>query len=373
MKSPRTAKSEKLLNRASTAFLAQGDVVAPIHEHLWNEHEQNKKRDKDDENRPVLQISGELTKNERDAQRRLRAIRVQTDTYLPLSPIRSFIFPNGMLRSALFSAHRGTREGVVNQVIASSGDYALTFTGVLLTSADRANYGACMNAYRDLPLAKQDPFVGPLKPATPNDEDSGPAYDEEHFRPAAEHAPWIETTFSEFAASREVAYSQGAHEGIKKSLIRLNAAHLRMKHDGQNLPLKTPLIEVEFEESDSPRGSDRIRFRIAESIAQMFGPGRWSAVTIAALEYKGLAGWLIANLSTHNGAPVPMKLEHLQARSGLAEMRKNQFASSLKSALEALQADFELGNKRVLDYKFTKMNGTPCVRIRLASYQKSGT
>jgi hypothetical protein len=67
------------------------------------------------------------------------------------------------------------------------------------------------------------------------------------------------------------------------------------------------LLSVSFEDGDTGnlatsdmRGSDMIFLRVTESVAELFGPGCWSAIDKKAVDYDGLRGWVANFYATHS-------------------------------------------------------------------------
>lgn len=281
---------------------------------------------------PVLELSANATPNEVRVARQRRAVRRGKDVYLPSWKDATVALPNALLRSALFSASSVSQEALFDAPIAAQGDVVLTLTGHQLCDYDRRVFAACLNHYRD---------DRPLSP-----DGASPA--------------WVTLSFYQFAQELGCAYGAKVHKAIRDSLIRLSAAHLRVRIHRRDIPLPR-LIDVAFDEGyageDAPdsalRGSDRVAFRIFESMANLFGPADWSAVPQPALQdYAGLAAWLASFYSTHAKA-YGVKLVDLYAYAGVTcEMR--EFRRMLKTALDKLQRPDADPDVRVASYELTK-------------------
>lgn len=280
---------------------------------------------------PVLELSANATPSEVRVARQRRAVRRGKDVFLPSWKDATVALPNALLRSALFSASSVSQEALFDAPIAAQGDVVLTLTGHQLCDYDRRVFAACLNHYRD---------DRPLSP------DDAPA--------------WVTLSFYQFAQELGCTYGAKVHKAIRASLIRLSAAHLRVRVLRRDIPLPR-LIDVAFDEGyageDAPdsalRGSDRVAFRIFESMANLFGPADWSAVPQPALQdYAGLAAWLASFYSTHAKA-YGVKLVDLYAYAGVTcEMR--EFRRMLKTALEKLQRPDADPDVRVASYELTK-------------------
>ncbi|WP_157641899.1 plasmid replication initiator TrfA [Burkholderia ubonensis] len=281
---------------------------------------------------PVLELAANASANEVRVARQRRAVRRGKDVFLPSWKDATVALPNALLRSALFSASSSNREALFEAPIAAQGDVVLTLTGHQLCDYDRRVFAACLNHYRD---------DRPLSP-----DDASPA--------------WVTLSFYQFAQDLGTAYGAKVHKAIRDSLIRLSAAHLRVRINRRDIPLPR-LIDVAFDDGYAGvepadcqlRGSDRVAFRIFESMANLFGPADWSAVPQPALtEYAGLAAWLASFYSTHS-KPYPLKVSDLYSYAGVTcELR--EFRRMLKTALDKLKRDDASADLRVESYVLTK-------------------
>lgn len=282
---------------------------------------------------PVLELAPNASAKEMSLARQRRAVRRGKDVFLPSWKDATVALPNALLRSALFSAGRATREALFEEPIAAQGDVVLTLTGHQLCDYDRRVFAACLNHYRD---------DRPLSP-----DESSPA--------------WVTLSFYQFAQDLDTAYGVKVHRAIRDSLIRLSAAHLRVRVNRRDIPLPR-LIDVAFDEGGSGqepvddaslRGSDRVAFRVFESMANLFGPADWSAVPRPALTtYAGMASWLASFYSTH-AKPYPLKIAQLYALTG-ATCELREFRRLLRTALEKLQREDANPYLRVASFKLTK-------------------
>jgi hypothetical protein len=282
---------------------------------------------------PVLVLAANASAKElRDARIR-RAVRKGSDVYLPSWREAATGLPNVFLRSALFGAANAQGVAVMEETIASQGNTSLTLTGFRLCDYDRRVFAACLNYYRDdRPLSQ------------------------------GAEATWVTVTFWQLAKDLKVTYGANVHAAIHASLIRLNAAHLRVRVRGKDIPLPH-LIEVAFDgcqESvahSASRGSDLVVFRILESMAKLFGPTDWSAVSESALhEYSGLDAWLNAFYSTHS-KPYPMSMADLLCYSGsVCDLR--EFRRRLGRTLTKLSCDDVPDAFRIAGFSTTKTHAT---------------
>ena len=171
---------------------------------------------------------------------------------------------------------------------------------------------------------------------------------------------WVTLSFYQFAQDLGIAYGAKVHKAIRSSLVRLAAAHLRVRIHRRDIPLPR-LLDVAFDDGydgqevdDSLlRGSDQVAFRIVESMANLFGPADWSAVPQPALtDYAGLASWLASFYSTHS-KPYPLKVTDLYAYTGVT-CEPREFRRMLKTALEKLKREEADPALQVERYDLTK-------------------
>ncbi len=251
------------------------------------------------------------------ATRRRRAVRINELVYLPSWKESAFGLPNALLRSALFGVATldsdERKNAVFDLPILAQGDVVLKLTGLRLIDYDRQVLAAVLMVYRDLPLSK--------------DAESG----------------WVRLSFWQFAGLMGLSYGLKVHIAIRESLIRLNAAHLRLRVNRRDVPLPR-LVEVAFDDGyeelatdpQNLKGSDMIALRVPEGMGDLFGPTCWTAVPAVALsEYAGLVRWLTGFFSTHSG-PHPLALKDLYDLSG-SDCELREFRRRLKNALARLE------------------------------------
>ncbi|TXH47149.1 MAG: hypothetical protein E6Q92_01005 [Burkholderiaceae bacterium] len=282
------------------------------------------------EEEPVLVLPDNASITEVRQARQRRAVRRGDDVYLPTWREATVGIPNTLLRSSLFGASEVTDKPLMNVEISVQGDTSLTLTGHPLGDYDRRVFAACLNYYRE------------ERPLCPGGE-----------------LRWVSVTFWQLARDLNVSYCANTHRAIRDSLIRLNAAHLRIRVKRVDIPMPR-LLDVLFDDGyqgrDTPerllKGSDLISFRVLDSMARLFGPENWSAVSHTALhEYSGLPAWLASYYSTH-AKPYPVKIEDLFRWSGVVcELR--EFRRRLKRALERLQRADVSGSERVAAFELT--------------------
>jgi hypothetical protein len=175
-------------------------------------------------------------------------------------------------------------------------------------------------------------------------------------------------TFWQFAKAMDLGYSKKTHTAIRNSLIRLNAAHLRLRVARLDIPLPR-LVEVVFEDSyqeaspsESLHASDVISFCVPQGMAELFGPSSWTAVPAEALtDSSGLQRWLSSYYATH-AKPYALRIVDLYNYSG-SDCGLAQFRRRLKSAVTNLQSaeiNFEV---RIADALFDEDRDELMVRL----------
>lgn len=260
---------------------------------------------------PVLDLDPTTSPAALNAARTRRAVRRGRDVYLPSWSDFAVGLPNALLRSSLWSAGESSDTWMEAAEIAALGqDVCVLYTGKQLTQYDRRVLAACLEYYKeDKPLS------------------------------AGGTSSWVCISFFQFAQGMGLTYTLNTHKALRASLVRLEAAALRVRTGSLELPVPR-LLEAAFDdgyqtlpESDL-KGSDQIAFRVLEQIAALYGPNSWSAVPKPALELKGLKSWLSGFYATHSGAKqLPFKT--LQTLSAMT-CRPNDFRACFIRALDGL-------------------------------------
>ncbi|KVE73701.1 hypothetical protein [Burkholderia vietnamiensis] len=284
----------------------------------------------------VVQLPSNATVEEVRHARRRQSARRGTEVYLPSWSAMARALPNAFLRSALFSAGRtvqadnaGVLSGdpsllVTGKEIASFQNMSLIFSGYELCQFDRLVYATCLDYYREVPLCPEE---------------------------GTRH---LRTTFYEFARRMGNEYSVKAHRAIRASLLRLSFAQMRMRYNRLNIEIPK-LLSVTFEDgepSEDFKGSDVLLLRVTTSVAELFGPGSWTAVENEAVGYDGLKGWLASFYAGHAG-PQWLPIETLYRLSGYESHMRN-FRASLIRALEKLKDPRTPTGCQVAKYHFSK-------------------
>ncbi|CAJ2754480.1 TrfA family protein [Burkholderia pseudomallei] len=291
----------------------------------------------------IAVLPANATADEVRNSRRRQAIRRGSDVYLPSWSAMAQALPNAFLRSALFSTGRSVQANnarvlsgdstllVAGKEIASFRNMTLTFSGYELCQFDRLVYATCLDYYREAPLCPEE---------------------------SPRH---VRTTFYEFARRMGNEYSVKAHRAIRASLLRLSFAQMRLRYNRMNIEVPK-LLSVTFEDGELDedfKGSDALLLRVTTSVADLFGPGAWTAVDKEAVRFDGLRGWLASFYAGH-AAPLWLPVERLYLLSGYTSHRRN-FKASLVRALEQLMDPQTPACSRVARYDFSKDGTKICV------------
>lgn len=284
----------------------------------------------------VALLASNATAEEVRTARRRQAIRRGAEVYLPSWSAIAWALPNTFLRTALFSTKRSVQAQneqllsgngslmVAGKEIASFKNLTLTFSGYELCQFDRRVYAACLDYYRDIPLSPE------------------------------ERPQYISTSFYEFVKRLGSKYSLKAHRAVRASLLRLSFAQLRLRYKRMNIEVPK-LLAVSFEDGDTDgafRGSDLLMLQISASVAELFGPAGWTAVSKDAAAYDGLTGWL-ANFYAGHSRSRQLPVQTLYKLSGYDSHMRN-FRVSLINALEKLKAPEVDDCIRISAYYFTE-------------------
>ena len=195
-------------------------------------------------------------------------------------------------------------------MIASQGDTSITLTGFQLNEYDKRVFAVCLEHYRD-----EQPLFNQYNKST-----------------------WMQNSYWKFAKELHVEPGLNVYKAIRQSLLRLNAAHLRLRINRRDIPLPR-LIDVAFDDSSATsniKGGDITSFRIDEAIASMFGKNEWTALDQTVLHsLSGLQAWIASFYSTH-AKSFPLQISDLWRYSGaVCDLR--EFKRRLKNALTKLQ------------------------------------
>jgi hypothetical protein len=282
-------------------------------------------REKADE-APILELEPTATPAAVNAARTRRAVRRGRDVYLPCWSDFAVGLPNALLRSRLWTAGDGCEAWMEGAEIATLGqDARILYTGKQLTQYDRRVFAACLDYYKEgRPLSD------------------------------GRNSAWVCVSFYQFAQSMGLAYTLNTHKAMRASLVRLEAAALRLGAGNLELPVPR-LLEVAFDDGYHSRpdkelkGSDQIAFRVLEQFAALYGPTAWTAVPKPALELRGIRAWLAGFYATHRAAR-ELPFSKLQELSGMT-CRPNDFRACVTRALDELSQPDTDAEIRVARYQ----------------------
>lgn len=314
--------------------------------------------------KPAIAILNDnATADELRAARRRQAAKRGVDVFLPSWADMAQIMPTALLRSALFSSSRSASANnervlrgdkslmVANKPIATFNNMSINYTGYELCQMDRQIYAACLDYYRDRPLVPDNCTRS------------------------------VDTSYYEFAAMMSRAYSVNLHIAIRAGLLRLSFGHMRLRFRRADIEVPN-LLSVSFVdgytgdlETSELRGSDRIHLTVNEGVAQLFGPGCWTAIDASTARHIDLPGWIANFFGSHQQAAW-LSMRKLYELSGY-EASFSGFRRSFVNALEKFKADTTPLSHRVAAYFFSKDGTKVCVQRAawgaLKSHAKSDT
>ncbi len=279
--------------------------------------------------------------------RLLQAVSVGDKVYLPFCTHSERVLPHCFIRSPLFpasekenlkentSTSRPTAANSPNNTdeekeptdevhsitVASSKSQKITLTlkGSRLLSYDRAIFSACLSMYSDQPLA------------------SGP------------DSPWMEISFGALAKLSGTTRGSSSYEAMKASLHRLSTTALTIgQSTGKTRISLNPLLEIRSELGEKSN-AQKIKFKISQEIAELFGRQSWWRFPNDVLKKQGLEGWIASYFASHK-KPKALPLSYLYRLSGL-RCKESDFKKLLTNALEKLKSAETPSQARVLNYK----------------------
>lgn len=207
--------------------------------------------------------------------------------------------PNAMLRGALFSATQGkNRRMCQREVIATTDNYEIRYTGISLNQADLNLWETIMHIARN-------------------------------------NAAGEESTFSIYEILKHMGKDNSSkdYESLKKSLARLRSADVEITIKGENTYFG-PLCGIAGE---LDKKTDSYRFKFFEGLICLFDSG-WSKLDYQhrkTLKDKPLALWLHGLFCSH-AKPYPIKVETIHRLCGSDTKELKSFKRALKKALSEL-------------------------------------
>ena len=282
----------------------------------------------------------------RDA-RKLQAVRLGDKTYLPIFSEGQSVLPHCFVRSGLFPASENPKdltngEPSVHKIEVMSDEKnrtTVTLEGEHLQSYDRRIFAACLTFYRDIPLAR-----------------SG-------------ESECVTSSYNKIGSRALVTRGSSTHLAIQASLQRLSNTKLTVGlGNGKRISID-PLIELMPEEATESNRS-KIRFRIHESIAQLYGRDSWWRHPMQVLAMQGLAGWLGSFYSSHS-KPKGLPVETLNRLSGLSYSKK-VFRQLLDAALVKLKSTKTHSQALVTDIESWVINSNNAQMIKVITAKMDG-
>lgn len=286
----------------------------------------------------ILTLPDNATTSEIRHARRRQSVRQGSDVYLPSWESGTFGLSNSLIRSGLFSVGVTPAEVATERTVRTQGAAAIKLAG-WLTDYDRQVFASLLSLAKDKPLAES-------------------------------HSPWLPVSFWSFAQDMGLKSGPNVHDAIKKSLIRIDDARIRIRVNKLDIKL-SQLAEVGFLDkgrvrskglSSQSSAGESIAFRVPQAVAELFGYAAWTKVPAAALtKYSGLVRWLAAYYSSHSKS-YPVAIDDMHGFTGstcdMAEFRRR-----LKVALTKLQSADTPDELRVEDFVLDKAKGVLTVYL----------
>ncbi len=288
---------------------------------------------------PANATAAELRKS-----RRTQATQQGNLVYLPAWQESAQALPNALLRCALFASTDSvqaentkalaadTSNVVADERINSYDTVTVTLTGHKLCQFDRKVFAACLDFYREIPLAKDD------------------------------SAKSVETTIYGFALRMGQSYGLNTHRAILASLLRLSSVKIQIHTESGDNDIPR-LLSVKFKDGDAQRlkGSDPLELKVFSSIAKLFGPRAWTVLEKTAVAYDGLHGWLASFYASH-ACGKWLEVNWLHELCGYKSHGRN-FRTSLLKALDKLTSEDTPESCRIKEYHLSA-NGLKLLVLR---------
>lgn len=232
-------------------------------------------------------------------RRKRSAIVVGDRAQLPLTAQGNVIFPNALLRSALFGIWSPSRAGqtLSHEPIACEGDFSIIFSGQRLWQKDFLLMATVLRLVSD--------------------------------------DLWKPVTISVRQLLKMLGLDDGGsnYASLVDSLTRLHMASVVIQHKENEASFDGRLLDHQLINTDQGR---MVEMTVSPQWVELFGVARWSALQFEKLVHLGshreLAVWLAGYLTTHDGKKA-ISLDRLYSSSGVSTERRF-FRRSLKDALE---------------------------------------
>jgi hypothetical protein len=284
----------------------------------------------------VATLHPDATQHEVRKSRARQSTRRGESIFLPSWSDMAQALPTAFLRSALFSTGRSVQAGndevlagnksnlIAGDDLFSGPDLTMKYWGYPLCQFDRQVYSACLDYYREIPLSSEQ---------------------------STEH---LRTSFYEFSGRMGIQYNVDSHRAIRASLLRLSFAQMRLRFRRWNIEVPK-LLSISFEDggpTGDMMGSDILLLRVSVEVAELFGPGAWTAIDREAVRYSGLRGFLASFYGGHSKGKW-LGIHWLQKVSRYESSGTN-FKASLVRALDKLKQMDTPDGCRVQEYHFSK-------------------
>lgn len=293
----------------------------------------------------ILTLPDNATTSEIRHARRRQSVRQGSDVYLPSWESGTFGLPNSLIRSGLFSVGVTPVLVATERKVQTQGPVALKLAG-WLTDYDCQVFASLLNLAKDKPLAEA-------------------------------HSPWLPASFWSFAQDMGLKSGPNVHDAIKKSLIRLDSARIRIRVNKLDIKL-SQLVEVGFLDKDGVRSKglsskssagESIALRVPQAVAELFGYAAWTKVPAALTKYSGLVRWLATYYSSH-AKSYPVAIADMHGFTG-STCSMTEFRRRLKVALTKLQSADTPDELRVEDFVLDKAKGVLTVYLSRWNEQRT--
>lgn len=335
----RAAENEDIHPGTRDALLAAGNTIDAL--------KRQRDRKKADAETNILTLPDNATTSEIRHNRQRQSVRQGADVYLPSCEAGTFALPNSLIRSGLFSVASKLVTDTAERTIGTQGPTAIKLAGCLL-DYDRQVFAAMLTLANECPLADT-------------------------------HSPWIQVSYWNVAQAMGAPYGINVQSAIKKSLVRLDAARIRIRVNKLDIKL-SQLVEVEFKavpkrksskasESAEPIAGESIAFRIPQPVAELFGWAAWTKVPAAALtRYSGLVRWLATYYSSH-AKSYPIAVADMLGFTG-STCDMPEFKRRLKVALKKLKSAETPDEIRVEDFVLAPEDGVLKITVYLSRWNE---
>lgn len=268
----------------------------------------------------VRVLSERATAKEINTARQRQAVQIGKVVQLPTWSDACVGMPNIWLTSGFFSIADVEPVHCDWVPIPSRGDYSLFFKGDRLSSYDKKVLMTCLRLYRDVPL-----------------------------RTEFNRRAWLAVTYNDFLESMGYARSSmggDARNTLYRALLRLSSASMRLRTGGVDMDVDRILHFCSLMSGDDDMadgtacptsGLDKLFLSIPATMAEYFGPGRWSKLNFERqLTLDGLSLYLHDYVMS-NSEGFWTSFSELKTMCGSA-MDDKAFRKRVRKCFAALQA-----------------------------------